>query len=425
MIDETTFRNLNARGAWPGFELDGVVRDPDGALRLAAVPGRPEPVGPVLAPAPSLDGPAGAAAARDGTLFVTEPGLDRVLQVDPCDGSAGPMACLGGTGVAAGMLRRPRGIALGPRDLLYVADSGNHRVQVFEPSSGQVVEVWGPSGPDEEPEASADPGRFDDPWDVAADGAGFVYVVDHGNARVQRLDADGRPDLAYAAALAAWAEPPVGPRHVRVVRLDGEERVVIVDRPAAPAADRLLVHRTDGSLDEQRTDAWGDLRRRATGQAPAPVPAIAGLAVLGGELFLGDPDGGVLAFTVDGTFLGPARGFGGRPASLHWDGEGRILVHPGGGAVAHRPHPRSGPPRVGHVRVGADRGPGHRRPVAACRGPRPRADRHRDRSWRARDSDSPSRPQTCPHRPCGRPDRRTSRTWRCSERPPATCGWPA
>src|SRR6185369_8564942 len=134
-----------------------------------------------------------------------EAGLDRILQVDACDGSAGPLACVGGTGVAAGMLRRPRGIAWGPRDLLYVADSGNHRVQILAPASGQVVAVWGPAGPDEDPQPGADPGEFDDPWDVAADAAGFVYVVDHGNARVQRLDADGRPDLAYAAALAGWA----------------------------------------------------------------------------------------------------------------------------------------------------------------------------------------------------------------------------
>ena len=59
---------------------------------------------------------------------------------------------------------------------MYVADTGNHRIQKFSPS-GQFLAKWGSEGSDD--------AQFVFPIGVAVDGAGDVYVTDTGNDRVQ------------------------------------------------------------------------------------------------------------------------------------------------------------------------------------------------------------------------------------------------
>ncbi|MFT5358054.1 MAG: hypothetical protein ACI9KE_005291 [Polyangiales bacterium] len=62
------------------------------------------------------------------SFFVLELGGARVQRFDLSDG---PVAAFGEYGAEEGQLARPRDIALGADGLLYVADSLNHRVQVF------------------------------------------------------------------------------------------------------------------------------------------------------------------------------------------------------------------------------------------------------------------------------------------------------
>jgi len=61
---------------------------------------------------------------------------------------------------------------------MYVADTGNDRVQKLSPA-GQPIAQWGASG--------TAAGQFDQPFDVTVDGAGNVYVVDAKGNRVERL----------------------------------------------------------------------------------------------------------------------------------------------------------------------------------------------------------------------------------------------
>jgi len=65
---------------------------------------------------------------------------------------------------------------------VYVADSGNYRIQKFN-SSATFLTKWGTLGWSD--------GQFGyDLSDVAADGAGNVFVVD-GNGKVQKFDSTG------------------------------------------------------------------------------------------------------------------------------------------------------------------------------------------------------------------------------------------
>ena len=52
---------------------------------------------------------------------------------------------------------------------LFVADTRNHRVMMFDPA-GDVIKTWGSEGVGD--------GEFDNPWDVDLDASGRVSVVD-------------------------------------------------------------------------------------------------------------------------------------------------------------------------------------------------------------------------------------------------------
>ena len=76
----------------------------------------------------------------------------------------------------------PRGVAFDSAGNVYIAESGNNRVQKFT-SSGVFLSKWGSYG-------SGD-GQFYGPWGVAFDSAGNVYIAEIGNNRVQKFTQSG------------------------------------------------------------------------------------------------------------------------------------------------------------------------------------------------------------------------------------------
>src|SRR5207248_1742754 len=104
---------------------------------------------------------------------------NRVQRFSATDGTY-----LGGFGTAGaqpGQFRTPFGIAWW-NGLLFVADFGNDRVQVFR-SDGTYVRSWGTRG--------TAPGQFTRPTGIAVDHDGAVYVADHFNDRVQKFTPEG------------------------------------------------------------------------------------------------------------------------------------------------------------------------------------------------------------------------------------------
>ena len=64
---------------------------------------------------------------------------------------------------------------------MYVADTGNHRVQKFF-SGGTYITQWGIEGNGES--------QFNSPTGLTVDGTEFIFVADTGNHRVQKFDFD-------------------------------------------------------------------------------------------------------------------------------------------------------------------------------------------------------------------------------------------
>jgi DNA-binding beta-propeller fold protein YncE len=82
----------------------------------------------------------------------------------------------GREGSKGGEFHHPSGLAFDSKGRLYVADWGNHRIQVFT-ANGQFLTTFGKQGKGE--------GNFLRPTDLDIDDKDRLYVVDSGNHRVQ------------------------------------------------------------------------------------------------------------------------------------------------------------------------------------------------------------------------------------------------
>lgn len=135
----------------------------------------------------NFSGPWGIALSPDEEeLYVADSGND---QVKVFDVNGNFKRSLGSSGSGDGQFVRPRGLVFSGEGLLFVADSGNDRVQVFS-DNGDYLTQFGSSG-------SAN-GRFSSPSGLAVDENHVVYVADAGNHRVQRFFPDA------AASPGAW-----------------------------------------------------------------------------------------------------------------------------------------------------------------------------------------------------------------------------
>jgi hypothetical protein len=143
--------------------------------------------------AAEFDTPSAIAVGPDETLFVTEPFLGRLRKIAP-DGTVttlaggGPVGFVDGKGAQA-RFNGPTGLAVGPDGTLYVADQGNHAIRKVTPD-GTVTTIAG-DGTAGFAEGRGKAARLNKPVGVATDRAGNVYVTDHGNARLRRIDGTG------------------------------------------------------------------------------------------------------------------------------------------------------------------------------------------------------------------------------------------
>lgn len=222
------FRFLNVDGRWPAFKWDGLELGADGTLQLQTVPLLD---GAELIDDSNIPGqyfPAGIAVARDGTIYFSDPEGQRVLRIDPCDGSISVVPCMGGEGSLPRQFNLPRGLLIPEyRESLFVVDNANHRLQVFDLASYQLVDIWGDSTANPV-QPSNEPGRFNAPTTLAGDDRGNVYVVDYNNKRVQKFNHTGELEPSFWEMIADYGvlKQPVD---IAVHSSAGETRVYIVD----------------------------------------------------------------------------------------------------------------------------------------------------------------------------------------------------
>ena len=185
-----------------------------------------------------------------------------------------PVRVWGSEGSGMGQFLRPRGVAVGADGSVYVADSGNHRIQKFT-ADGRWVTAWGTFGGC--PEQTPPPGTFCEPWGVAVGPDGSVYVADLWAHRVQKFSPDGvfLGQWGFSSNYGADLRPGAfyGPRGV-IVAPDGT--VYVTDT----GNKRVQVFTADGAF----LRMWG-----SGGASPGQLDEPVGIAIgPDGNLYVAD-----------------------------------------------------------------------------------------------------------------------------------------
>jgi sugar lactone lactonase YvrE len=141
-----------------------VKLSPDGRVLLTL--GTPGLAGE---PPSRLDQPLDVAVAPNGDVFVAEGdhGGTSVGRISKFSADGTFIASWGRAGSARGELRIPHGLAFDAEGRLFVADRGNHRVQIFDQDGTYLDEYR----------------QFGRPSDVFIDGSGLLYAIDSESGR--------------------------------------------------------------------------------------------------------------------------------------------------------------------------------------------------------------------------------------------------
>ncbi|HSS41384.1 MAG TPA: NHL repeat-containing protein [Solirubrobacterales bacterium] len=127
-----------------------------------------------------LKAPKGIAVTSGGNIWVADTGNSRIEKFGP---TGNMLNNLSGQGSEPGKLKEPTGIAVAPDGSIWVADTGNNRIEQWN-SSLSLVRVIGKEG--------TGGGEFKAPASIEADSSGNVWVGDQKNNRIEEFAEGGR-----------------------------------------------------------------------------------------------------------------------------------------------------------------------------------------------------------------------------------------
>ena len=196
-------------------------------------------------PTGPIDDPTGIAVGPTGVVYVS---LHHTHLVRMYSTTGILLGTIGSPGSAPGQFLYPVGIATDVFGNVYVADSGNNRVEKFT-AGGALLMAWG---------------GLNNPYGIAVNGAGTVYVSDRNDSQIHLFSSSGSP-------LSAWGVPGDG----QVVFLNGLDfdalgSVYVID---SGLNNRVQLFSSGGSL----LTSWG-----TSGAGAGQFQGPADIAVEGG-----------------------------------------------------------------------------------------------------------------------------------------------
>jgi len=206
----------------------------------------------------------------DGNIVVADTGNNR-LQVFNPDGThvrtIGKTASSTKGGKANDEFKIPLGLAFNTNsDNIIVADRDNHRVQVLKYSDGSHVRTIGIGS------KGSGKGEFNHPCSVAVDADDNIYVYDAGNSRIQKFKSDGQ----HIATIGINADTS---SYRGAIALDGDTNIIVALR------NSLQVIRLSDGVDVQTIGAKGD------GDGDGQFNGIRGIAFHGaGNILVADSE---------------------------------------------------------------------------------------------------------------------------------------
>jgi sugar lactone lactonase YvrE len=251
------------------------------------------------------DSPAGGGIALgpDGTVYIADTRNDRIQRFAP-DGSR-PVVI-----VAPGRVKRPQGLAVS-KSRLIVADDNNHRLAIFD-TGGRFIRTVGVGEGNQ-------PDELQNPYDVAVDPSGRVYVADNSNHRIVRYG--NAPSYKYRARWSSFGPQPGHVQFPRGIAVDASGKSYVAD----PGGNRIDMFGIGGdSLGAFGSDG------RASGQFIQPLGVGADASGIravadsvNGRIVLLNPDGSVASMygaPAPGPTLLPD------PVGVAFDAAGEIYV---------------------------------------------------------------------------------------------------
>lgn len=158
---------------------------------------------------------AGIAVGPDDTVYVADAGNNRIRLVRPASAtSSATVSTLAGDGTAgfadgqgaSARFNNPQGVAVAPSGVVYVADTGNHRIRRI--ATGGTVTTLAGDGTAGFQNGLGNQARFNSPSRIAIDNAGNLYVADTGNSAVRFISASGEVSTVAGDGTAGSTDAP-------------------------------------------------------------------------------------------------------------------------------------------------------------------------------------------------------------------------
>jgi uncharacterized protein (TIGR03663 family) len=161
----------------------------------------------------------------------------------------------GSNGNNSGEFNRPRDVAVSSNNEVYVADTFNHRIQKFD-KNGNLLLKWGEYGSIQQTEGASR--GLNEPWGLAVSTNDMIYVADTWNHRIVKFDSDGGWVTSWGSfgdgvdLYSMWGprEVTIGPDGLVYVADTGNKRISVFTQDGVAVRQIGQAGSFEGELEE-------------------------------------------------------------------------------------------------------------------------------------------------------------------------------